>query len=104
MMMIKHFTFAAAATCLVAFGSTSAEDLANPTAGKPQKLSVASSPFTQLDRNGDQRISRSEAGFDRVMSGTFAEIDIDGDGFVSSAEFASAEKTRNTVSSNVPSK
>jgi hypothetical protein len=103
MMMIKHFTLAAAATCLMTIGSASAEDLANPHTGKPQKLTVAASTFTQLDRNGDQRISRSEAGFDRVMSGTFAEIDTDGDGFVSSAEYASAEKTRNTVSSNTPS-
>jgi len=103
MTMIKHFTLAAAAL-LVAFGCASAEDLANHNSGKPQKLSVAASTFTQLDRNGDQRISRSEAGFDRVLSGTFAEIDTDGDGFVSSAEYAAAEKTRNTVSSNVPSK
>ena len=40
--------------------------------------------------------------FDRVMSDTFAEIDSDGDGYVSTAEYAAAEKTRNTVSSNLP--
>lgn len=100
-MTIKHFTLAAAAAWLVAFGNASADNVTynNPKSGR---LSVATSPFTQLDRNGDHRISRSEAGFDRVMSETFAEIDTDGDGFVSTAEYAAAEKTRNTVSSNLP--
>lgn len=58
---------------------------------------AAAGSFAALDRNGDDRISRSEAGFDRVLSQTFAEIDSDGDGFVSAAEFAAAEKTRTTV-------
>ena len=57
---------------------------------------AATTAFTTLDRNGDHRISRSEAGFDRALSQTFAEVDTDGDGFVSQAEFAAAEKTRIT--------
>lgn len=99
----KHFTIAAATVWLVAFGSASAQDVAH-NSGKPQKLIAATTTFTTLDRNGDHRISRSEAGFDRVMSETFAEIDTDGDGFVSAAEYAAAEKTRNTVSSNLSNK
>jgi hypothetical protein len=94
----KYFFIAAA--WLAAFGSASAEDAAY-NSGKPQKLIAATTTFTALDRNGDHRISRSEAGFDRVMSDLFAEIDTDGDGFVSTAEYAAAEKTRNTVSSNL---
>lgn len=96
----KHFTLAAATACAVLFGSASAEVTYNP--GKPQKLTTSVDKFTALDRNGDHRISRSEAGFDRLMSETFAEIDTDGDGFVSTAEYAAAEKNRNTVSSNLP--
>jgi hypothetical protein len=99
-MTIKHFTIAAAAAWLVVFGSASADDVTYNN-GKPQKVTVAAGTFTALDRNGDHRISRSEAGFDRVMSETFAEIDTDGDGFVSAAEYATADKTRNTVSSNL---
>ena len=102
-MTIKHFALAAAAAWLVAFGSASADDVTYNSSGKPQKISAATSTFTALDRNGDHRISRSEAGFDRVMSETFADIDTDGDGFVSAAEYAAAEKTRNTVSSNLSS-
>lgn len=61
------------------------------------KIASAKS-FAALDRNGDHRISRSEAGFDRMMSDTFAELDTDGDGFVSIDEFtAAADKTRVTV-------
>jgi hypothetical protein len=101
-MTIKHFSIAAAATWLVAFGSASAEEVTYNN-GKSQKLIAATTTFTALDRNGDHRISRSEAGFDRVMSDLFAEIDTDGDGFVSTAEYAAAEKTRNTVSSNLTS-
>ena len=101
-MTIKHFSIAAAASWLVAFGATAAADGAY-NSNESQKIAAASS-FTALDRNGDHRISRSEAGFDRVMSETFAEIDTDGDGFVSSAEYAEAEKTRNTVSSNLSDK
>jgi Ca2+-binding EF-hand superfamily protein len=58
---------------------------------------AATSAFAALDRNGDGRLSRSEAGFDRVLSQSFAEIDTDGDGFVSLSEFAAAEKERNVT-------
>ncbi|MBM0107748.1 hypothetical protein JM946_23635 [Steroidobacter sp. S1-65] len=58
---------------------------------------AAADSFNDLDRNGDHRISRSEAGFDRLFSQTFAEVDADGDGFVSAAEFAAAEKTRTNL-------
>lgn len=101
-MTFKHFALATAAACVVAFGNASADNTA--ASDKPQKVSAASNSFTALDRNGDHRISRSEAGFDRVMSDTFADIDTDGDGYVSTVEFAAAETTRNPVSSNLPNK
>ena len=87
---IKHMLLAAAtgAACLCAAAGAFADDAAK------NKVLAAANTFTSLDRNGDHRISRSEAGFDRVLSQTFAEIDIDGDGFVSVDEFANAEKSR----------
>ena len=84
----------AGAACLFAAG-TYAQDVGSDT-GK--KLTGAQSSFAALDRNGDHRLSRSEAGFDRVLSQTFAEIDTDGDGFVSVTEFATADKTRTASS------
>ncbi len=84
--MMQKLVFAAIAgsACLLSGAGASAED------GK-DKL-AASESFATLDRNGDGRISRSEAGFDRKLSLTFAELDTDGDGFVSAAEFSAAEK------------
>ena len=75
--------------------------LSAPAADSGKGKVAAASSFATLDRNRDDRISRSEAGFDRLLSQTFAEIDGDGDGFVSPAEFATAEKTRSTAASNV---
>jgi hypothetical protein len=78
------FTALAGAAWLLASAGVSADD------GKHE--SAASGTFNALDRNGDHRISRSEAGFDRKLSETFADLDTDGDGFVSAAEFSAGEK------------
>jgi hypothetical protein len=83
-------TLAGAATLLAAASVHANDD------GKA-RIATAES-FATLDRNGDHRISRSEAGFDRLMSQTFAEVDTDGDGFVSPAEFTTAERTGVAVS------
>lgn len=87
-------TSIAATACLfTALGAS-----ANGAAEVKGKLLTTTASFASLDLNSDHRISRSEAGFDRVLSQTFAEIDTDGDGFVSTAEYAAAEKNSTTVS------
>jgi Ca2+-binding EF-hand superfamily protein len=84
-------TAIAGTVCLLATGGVLAND------DTKRKIASADS-FAALDRNGDNRISRSEAGFDRRLSETFAELDTDGDGFVSVTEFtAAADQTRITV-------
>jgi hypothetical protein len=88
------FAALAGSACLLATASASADDA-------KEKIASASS-FAALDRNGDHRISRSEAGFDRKLSATFAELDTDGDGFVSAAEFSAGEKDRATASTLTP--
>lgn len=89
------FTTIAGTACLLAAAGVFAEDNGVRSDSNNKVASVGS--FVALDRNGDHRISRSEAGFDRVLSQTFAEIDTDGDGFVSTTEFVAAEKTRTAV-------
>jgi Ca2+-binding EF-hand superfamily protein len=83
---------AAGSVCLLA--ATGA--LANDNDDTKTKVAAANS-FAALDRNGDHRISRSEAGFDRWLSETFADLDTDGDGFVSMAEFTAGDKNRITL-------
>lgn len=46
--------------------------------------------FETLDRNADQRLSRSEASYDRRFAEVFANCDQDGDGFVDRAEYEQA--------------
>lgn len=81
------FAAVAGSVCLLASTGVFASD------DTKNKVAAANS-FAALDRNGDNRISRSEAGFDRWLSETFAELDTDGDGFVSIAEFTAADKNR----------
>lgn len=83
------FAALAAGACLLATADVFATD-------SKDKVAAAES-FASLDRNDDNRISRSEAGFDRRLSRTFADLDTDGDGFVSAAEFAAGESDRTTV-------
>lgn len=89
--MITKAVFAALAggACLLAAAGAYASDAKDKVA--------SSGSFATLDRNGDHRISRSEAGFDRRLSETFADLDTDGDGFVSAAEFDVAEKDATTL-------
>lgn len=86
-------TMVSFSTLLTSFGAHADED------DKTKVKVAAANSFAALDRNGDLRISRSEAGFDRIMSQTFAEIDTDGDGFVSLAEFNAAQQPRTAVTS-----
>jgi hypothetical protein len=46
--------------------------------------------FESLDKNGDERISRTEAGMDKRLSNIFATADTDGDGYVSKGEYAAS--------------
>jgi hypothetical protein len=57
----------------------------------PAPLAIAADAipaFEALDRNADRRLSRSEAGFDRLFAEIFVACDEDGDGYVTPAEYA----------------
>jgi hypothetical protein len=44
--------------------------------------------FESLDRNGDQRLSQSDASSDDKVAGQFAALDVDGNGYVTKREYA----------------
>ena len=48
-------------------------------------------PYTDLDRNGDGKISKTEAGADQQLSSQFQQIDTDGNGVLEWGEFARFE-------------
>lgn len=77
-------------SCLSAFvllavaAAVMAEDRTEPISGPT---------FQSVDRNGDHRISRTEAGTYKSLIDRFAYLDTDGDGFISESEFAAAHAT-----------
>ncbi|HMN44219.1 MAG TPA: hypothetical protein PKE27_06595 [Povalibacter sp.] len=49
---------------------------------------VQTPAFASIDRNGDQRISKTEAGAYKDIIDRFAYIDTNGDGFITADELA----------------
>ena len=52
--------------------------------------------FESLDRNTDNRLSRSEAAYSRLLSEIFVACDADGDGFVSRSEYEATTTATST--------
>ena len=82
--MKKELISVFAATVL-AVGVAAAADLDTPPAG-------ADSKFKSLDRDGDQRLSKSEAAKDKTLMENFAALDADSDGYLTTREYASQSK------------
>jgi hypothetical protein len=57
-----------------------------------ERIATAAPAFEQLDRNNDDRLSRTEAGYNRHLLNIFVESDVDGDGFVTRSEYETATK------------
>jgi hypothetical protein len=55
--------------------------------GNDHDKSGSTAQFEALDRNSDQRLSQQEAQSDENVSGKFAALDIDGDGYVTKREY-----------------
>jgi hypothetical protein len=51
--------------------------------------------FKSLDRDSDQRLSKSEAANDRSLARTFAYLDADGDGYLTMREYTAHMKQTN---------
>jgi Ca2+-binding EF-hand superfamily protein len=73
------------AATLLAVGAAAAADQNAPSAG-------ADAMFKSLDRDGDQRLSKSEAAKDKALMEHFAALDTDSDGYLTPREYASQSK------------
>lgn len=52
---------------------------------------AADAAFKRIDKDGDGKLSRSEAAADRALAERFDAIDTDGDGSISQAEYEQAQ-------------
>jgi len=50
-------------------------------------VSSAEETFKSLDKDGDQRLSKSEAANDKSLARTFAYLDADGNGYLTLREY-----------------
>ena len=56
-------------------------------AEQDKPASSAEETFKALDRDSDQRLSKSEAAKDKSLARTFAYLDADGDGYITLREY-----------------
>jgi hypothetical protein len=81
--MKKELTSLFAATVL-AVGVAAADQDASPAG--------ADAMFKSLDKDGDQRLSKSEVAQDKALMEDFAALDTDSDGYLTTREYASHSK------------
>jgi Ca2+-binding EF-hand superfamily protein len=60
---------------------------AGRAAEQDQPASSAEETFKSLDKNADQRLSKSEAASDKSLAKTFAYLDANGDGYLTMREY-----------------
>ena len=76
--MVKNLASIFAATVLC-IGVASADD--------PSKSASADATFKSLDKDSDQRLSKSEVTNDSMLTQHFAAVDADSDGYVTKREY-----------------
>lgn len=57
-------------------------------AEEPQQMQKKEASFKSLDKNADERLSRSEVKNDAALSAHFAALDTDRDGYLTMGEYA----------------
>ncbi|MBN7136792.1 hypothetical protein A7A76_18780 [Lysobacter enzymogenes] len=57
----------------------------------PPGDAIGPARFTEIDANGDQKISRDEAAMDARLAANFAVHDLDRDGFISLSEYQAGQ-------------
>lgn len=70
----------------------SALSVAAARAAEEKTMSSAEETFKALDKDGDQRLSKSEAANDKSLARTFAYLDANGDGYLTMREYTAHMK------------
>jgi hypothetical protein len=70
---------------ILSIGAVSADD-------KEKSTATADATFKSLDRDTDERLSKSEAAGDRMLSEHFAAVDADSDGYLTKREYTAHMK------------
>jgi hypothetical protein len=70
---------------MLSLGAANAGDQDKPMAS-------ADATFKSLDRDSDQRLSKSEASGDKMLTEHFAAVDADGDGYLTKREYTAHMK------------
>ena len=83
--MKKELVSVLLATTILSVGIVAAADQEKPTVG-------ADATFKSLDRDADQRLSKTEVAKDKMLTEHFAAVDADGDGYLTTREYASHTK------------
>ena len=83
--MKKELISALLTTTVLCVGVVVAADQDKPTAG-------ADVMFKSLDRDEDQRLSKSEVAKNKVLTEDFAALDTDSDGYLTTREYAAHSK------------
>jgi hypothetical protein len=74
------------AATVLSVGVVAADDQDKPAAS-------VDATFKSLDRDADQRLSKTEAASDRMLSEHFAAVDGDSDGYLTKREYSSHMKS-----------
>jgi len=61
-------------------------------AAEDKPVSSAEETFKALDKDADQRLSKTEAANDKSLARTFAYLDADGDGYLTMREYTAHMK------------
>jgi Ca2+-binding EF-hand superfamily protein len=72
------------------FATAAADDQAS----KDQPSQGARSQFEALDRDGDERLSKSEVEAHDTLSGHFRYVDADADGYITKSEYKARVRTK----------
>jgi len=67
------------AAAVLSIGVAAADD--------PDKAASADATFTSLDRDSDQRLSKTEVAKDQMLTEHFAAVDADSDGYLTKREY-----------------